>query len=889
MVYRAPEPELRDTAFPRAFRPDAGVAPVIVGAIGTLLLTTAEAQPLAPRTKNPINEVLVYGLVTPMGGAWKALIVALLVTASMLAVFYAWRRITVPAGLLVIIVGVGALLINLLVLNPALSLLDVMTSRGFWPLFAPLAVLPFFSCAAIVWLALARGPYDNRLASGVLIATGAFGYLNYLQLLDEFLTDRLKTSAAPGRAIFIGLLGSGVVLIAGVIARAGNRAGRLGPAGLADLGIVRSGDRSLLLVKVAAVAAAIAVAVGTFYQYLFYSRPSTPVSWVLSVLATFTLLVIVPVVLALGASLTVAGRPDPDRPFAAGVLITGGILTLLYFCYSHVFGWVIPLRGAAGWALEGDDIGVGAAVAMGLAGIALLVSGPNRWEPGSEPAQSGFPAAGFPADQQAVTDQAAPGQDSRPGEPPQSETTRFLCTAPHLDDRYARRVVDEVVVDPHRAVVPSLGIDMGIVLRHCFAARRRQNVRDGLIALILIAALPVILDYRSAPGLRVVLILVVLAGLVAFTDRWISRYQVTRQLTRERFGLDAGPPITAAESAQVAQALAAQQGDLSVYGTYRPFVGSGFSRGGWSFAINLARGKETLGGQVRLEPLPFEVDEFYREVERDITASGLDGLTVENRLLVDGQNIRDDFRFLPDPEGRPMTWIGSDILLELTRRPEPLNRPYQCIRLQTWDGDLVLSVFVNFTKRGTVLLAEVQHYLLAPLQPEYRQADRLASWSLGERLRVELRTAPSAITGTMIRAPFRMTRLIVRAGLGWRTERAALRRIRSDPEYNFGAMTSVRELAQARHYRRYFQQVDRDLNTKFIDRQVLDTIMDFLDAHNIDTSQFQEQRSMILNNGLLVSGGEFKAGSVAVGEQARAGMTQFTQGVQSLLRQGGEQ
>jgi hypothetical protein len=211
------------------------------------------------------------------------------------------------------------------------------------------------------------------------------------------------------------------------------------------------------------------------------------------------------------------------------------------------------------------------------------------------------------------------------------------------------------------------------------------------------------------------------------------------------------------------------------------------------------------------------------------------------------------------------------------------------IRLQTWDGDLVLSVFVNFTKRGTVLLAEVQHYLLAPLQPEYRQADRLASWSLGQRLRAELGRAPSAVTGTMIRAPFRIARLMVRTGMGWHTERAALRRIRTDPEYNFGAVTSVRELAQSRHYRRYFQQVDRDLNTKFIDRRVLDTIVDFLDSHNIDTSQFQEQRSMILNNGLLVSGGEFKAGSVAVGEQARAGMTQFTQGVQSLLRQGGEQ
>ena len=887
MVYRAPEPALRDTAFPRLFRPDPGVAPVVVGAIGTLLLTTAEAQPLAPRTRNPINEVLVYGLITPMGGAWKALIVALLVTGSMLAVFYAWRQITMLAGLLVIIVGTGAVLINLLVLNPALSLLDVMTSRGFWPLFAPLAVLPFFSCAAIVWLALARGPRDNRLASGVLIATGAFGYLNYLQLLDEFLDGRLvKTSAAPGRAIFIGLLGSGVVLIAGVIARAGNRAGRPGPAVAADLGAVQAGRGSLLLAKVAAVAAALAIAVGSFYQYLFFPRPSAPLSWVLNVLGNFTLDVAGPVALALGASLTVAGRRDPDRPFAAGVLITGGILALLYFCYSHVFGWAIPLRDAAGWALEGDDIGVGAAVAMAVAGIALLVGGRHL---SPEPTPAVFGGAAQTALGEGQLGQGQLGQGQLGMRQPLSETTRYLCTAPHLDDRYARRVVDEVVVDPHRAVVPSLGIDMGIVLRHCFAARRRQNVRDGLIAMILIAALPVILDYRSLPGLRVVVILVVLAGLVAFTDRWISRYQITRQLTRERFGLDDGPPITAAESAQVAQALAAQQGDISVYGTYRPFVGSGFSRGGWSFAINLARGKESPGGQVRLEPLPFEIEEFYGEVERDITASGLDGLTVENRLLVDGQNIRDDFRFLPDREGRPITQVGSDKLLELARQPEPLNRPYQCIRLQTWDGDLVLSVFVNFTKRGTVLLAEVQHYLLAPLQPEYRQADRLASWSLGERLRTEFRSAPSAVTATMIRAPFRMAGLMVRTGLGWHNERTALRRIRSDPEYNFGALTSVRELAQARHYRRYFQQVDRDLNTKFIDRQVLDTIMDFLDSHNIDTSQFQEQRSMILNNGLLVSGGEFKAGSVAVGEQARAGMTQFSQGVQSLLRQGGEQ
>jgi hypothetical protein len=693
--------------------------------------------------------------------------------------------------------------------------------------------------------------------------------------------------------MFIGMLGSGVVLIAGVMARAENRPPRTAQAGP---GARSARPGAVLFAKLAAAAAVIAVAVGTCYAYAFTSWAAGPVSLVLSAVSNFLLLVAGPVVLVLGASLTVLGRRRPDRRFAASVLISGGVLCLIYFGYSNVFGWLVPLRDYDGWLLDSANIGVGGGLAMAAAGIALLLGR----EPGLMP--DGLIADSLSADGQSadglvsdgpMSDGSGPGLEAAPDQalrarPPQPEMTRYLCTAPHLDDRYARRVVDEVVMDPHRAVVPSLGVDMASVLAHCFAARRRQNVRDGLIAAILISILPVIFDYRRLTGLRIIVILIALAGLIAFAERWASRYVITRQLTRERFDRDDRPWLTAAEHAQVADALAAEQGDISVYGTYSPFVGSGVSRGGWSFAVNLARGKEAPGGQVRLEPLSFEVEEFYREIERDMAAIGLTDLTIENRLLVDGQHIRDDRRFLPDPEGRPVPGISAERLAEVTREPELANRSYQCIRLQTWEGDLVLSVFVNFTRRGTALLAEVQHFLLAPLPPEYRQADRLASWPFGKKLRTELRSVPTAIAGTVIRAPFRISRLLLRTGLGWHTERAALRQIRTDPEYNFGAMTSVRELAQARHYRRYFQQVDRDLSTKFIDRQVLDTIVDFLESHNIDTSQFQDQRSTILNNGLLVSGGEFKAGSVAVGEQARAGMTQFAQGVQSLLRQGGE-
>ena len=866
------EPPLRKPGFPGVFRPDRSATSVIAAAIGTVLLASAEVQPIAPRTKNPLDQVLAYGNLSQMSEAWQAVIVAVLISVSMLAVLRAWRNITVPAGIVVVIVGVGALIADLRIFHPALSVLDLMTTRAYWPGYSSVFVLPFFAAAATVVLASGRRPRDSRVASGMMLATGAFGYLNYLQVLDAFLTARLPGAPGPGRAVFIGMLGAGVLLIAGVMARAENRAAgadHIAQPGQGGLLPPRHGP--VLFANLAVAVAAIAVAVGTCYAFAFSPWPSAPVSLVLSAVSGFVVYVAGPVILTLGAALTVLGRRRPDPHFAAGVLITGGVLTIVYFGYSNVFGWLFPVRYYSGWLVDSGDISIGAGLAMILAAIALL---PRR--------EPGFRLDADTADPQDAPDQVPPAR------PAQSEMTRFLSTAPHLDDRYARRVVDEVVVDPHRAVVPSLGIDMAIVLAHCFAARRRQNIRDGLIAAILISLLPIIFDYHRLTGLRLVVVFVALAGLIAFAERWTSRYLITGQLTRDTFDPGQLPWITAAEHAHVADALAAEQGDISVYGTYSPFVGSGVSRGGWSFAINLARGKEAPGGQVRLEPLSFEIEEFYQTVERDMMAIGLADLTVENRLLVDGQHVRDDRRFLPDREGRPVAEISAGRLAQLTREPELNNRSYQCIRLQAWEGDLVLSVFVNFTKRGTALLAEVQHYLLAPLQPEYRQADRLASWSFGKRFRTELASVPTAITGTVIRAPFRISRLLLRTGLGWHTERATLRQIRTDPDFNFGALTSVRELAQARHYRRYFQQVDRDLSTKFIDRQVLDTIVDFLDSHNVDTSQFAEQRSMILNNGLLVSGGEFKAGSVAVGEQARAGMTQFAQGVQSLLRQGGE-
>jgi len=53
------------------------------------------------------------------------------------------------------------------------------------------------------------------------------------------------------------------------------------------------------------------------------------------------------------------------------------------------------------------------------------------------------------------------------------------------------------------------------------------------------------------------------------------------------------------------------------------------------------------------------------------------------------------------------------------------------------------------------------------------------------------------------------------------------------------------------------------MHIKIIERQLLESVVEFLDARNIDTSDSKKRQDTILNNGVIVSGGSFTAGTQA--------------------------
>lgn len=60
-----------------------------------------------------------------------------------------------------------------------------------------------------------------------------------------------------------------------------------------------------------------------------------------------------------------------------------------------------------------------------------------------------------------------------------SEATRLLCAGVHLDQRFRRRVIEELVEHEERHVAPSLGLDVEPVLAHALLGRRREAATAG--------------------------------------------------------------------------------------------------------------------------------------------------------------------------------------------------------------------------------------------------------------------------------------------------------------------------------------------------------------------------------------------------------------------------
>jgi hypothetical protein len=446
------------------------------------------------------------------------------------------------------------------------------------------------------------------------------------------------------------------------------------------------------------------------------------------------------------------------------------------------------------------------------------------------------------------------------------DITRYLCAATVIDPKFNRNFLRKVYEEPFKAVATSPGVDLTTVLRYGIGARRRQLGCDALVALLLVLGF-----FASAAAGAAAAALpagLFLGWVVVLVEDFVTRYGATAQrLARARFDPAGAPTFTDARTnARLADIAARDRGNVTVFGAYSPFLGYGVPVGSWSFALDTA--KAAAGRTVAA----FDAGQLHDHVAARVGALDLPGVAVDQRVFVNGEDLLGDLppalqrRLLPDHLAAPEASMPAAEVRRLLTDGRGRARAYTCVRVAGWSGELVLSIFLRFdlSPKRDVLFVEASYSLLTPVRDRYREIDRLA-------------VTPTQVLRLLVRSPLRyvarafgcwprlggwlcgpLTRLLRR--------RADRRQILGDLSFNYGAAFSAREEAGELQYHRYFQQLDKEMFAKTAERRILDALTGFLDDHGVDTADFRERETTILNHGVLVTGNaSVKADTISTG------------------------
>ncbi|MDI9886891.1 hypothetical protein QMZ92_21595 [Streptomyces sp. HNM0645] len=490
----------------------------------------------------------------------------------------------------------------------------------------------------------------------------------------------------------------------------------------------------------------------------------------------------------------------------------------------------------------------------------------------------------------------------------QTRATRLLSAGTYLDPGYRGAVIRELLDSRFRVVAPSFGYDAVSVLAHALAARRLHRTQWAAAAGTAAAVLLLMSSGVLSRPLGVV-VLIWVPWAAAYLRRVVTLHILMTRLRES--GPDGGfggacpshDKLTPALAHKIDQEQASRSG-LVFYGGYRPFVGAGLPIRDWSNAQLLLGAPKTRimarKGETGLPPdldtierrqvVPFTVRDITSQVAARMAADlrdearpdeRIEGLTVEQRRYTTAIRTNDrstgaDWSELPGMDDLPgVHW----------REDYDAAREYLCVRVGSWDEELVTSIFVGFDIRGNTLHTEFYTYVLGPLVKDFHLVDQLPRAIDG---RLAVRVAWDMFTTTvrwstvvwlwplwLIPERFLPTWAVpwIRPWRARRARRAMAAVLQADqmtdtsefglaryvnPWLNCGAVASVRELATSEHYHHFFQHSDATKYMEIVERRLLQNIREFLDEHDVDLAEHDRAQTNILlgDNSQNVFGGQ---------------------------------
>lgn len=382
------------------------------------------------------------------------------------------------------------------------------------------------------------------------------------------------------------------------------------------------------------------------------------------------------------------------------------------------------------------------------------------------------------------------------------------------------------------------------------------------LAVISFFMLPLLTYTSYLPSGLVVVDMLVFLIVFPWLAGWSQQQKVFEELRRlgPAWRLGSGPPPE----------------NVVIYSGFRPFVGSGMEIRSWALDLRLTPARDT--GGTPAATTRFGTGEMLSTLRTGLSElqhgpATAPSVTVWEQLFVSGQDLLDG----PAPFSadaflggsvpfafRPVNNVRPEVVEAARGRTEGPVRHCLTTQVRSWDLNVVLTVHVQAAVTEHTVHLYSTAAVLPPVREAYRQVDRMTEAHGSEhRLRV-VACGWHAAMDSLAQPVKRAVQYAFRRSLLERQRQRFQEAIRYDRRYDFGAGLSLRELAATADYSNYFQRIDVRRYESQIQLRMLTVLKALFEKHGWDTSELDEGRQMILNNGVIMTGGAMH-GAVAAG------------------------
>lgn len=398
----------------------------------------------------------------------------------------------------------------------------------------------------------------------------------------------------------------------------------------------------------------------------------------------------------------------------------------------------------------------------------------------------------------------------------------------------------------------SMDVDRSELIK--LADKRDQEVATNRVWYLVLAVVGLVLISSDAPG---AVVLVIIAASIV----------VLRQSRRDRNSLvpayqpNVFKPPTPPDSEDSFH-------NLVTFAGSDPFSQFGFRFGSWVLVVDTARSKQgDLEQRSLTDP---DIDLIEAAISQSMMQGGQIVGTPRSLYFVQGANIPEDIK----REGaiRPPESLSDERFAKHADDPDSPVRRYLWIRKSIWGREITISYFVRIFRHGTDLNLEINGIIMPPVAAQFRWIDQFAPqgfWGLVFEFLGSLFIGAWMLVWTPIELAGKIQEGMAEATGGKeRAKRRLQKSIERTANFDFGAPLSIRRQVADFGPVQYFQDMDRRSAEAAFAGRVMRSFIDYLDECNIDTSELREQRTTLLNQGIVVQGGDVKAENMAVGAGA---------------------